>query len=138
MDDSFEPGRMLKGHYSLLKVLRYSMELIRGDVSSNLEDCVANPFLLDLQDMGFLNPSIPLNDIILDKCKIDRKKARVKVASYQKHVQDYDNLICIGVDCRVDKDTLIYNEIEENGVKRLKKRGTRAPLNIYKRDGHFK
>ena len=39
VDDSFEPGRMLKGHYSLLKVPRYSMELIRGDVSSNLGAC---------------------------------------------------------------------------------------------------
>jgi len=121
VDDSFEPGRMLKGHYSLLKVPRYSMELIRGDVSSNLGACLANAFLLDLQDMGFLNPSIPLKDIILDKSKIDREKARVKVASHQKHVKDHDNLICIGVDCRVDKDTLIYNEIEENGVKKIKK-----------------
>lgn len=35
-DDSFDPGRQPKGPYSLLKVPRYSMELIRGDVSSNL------------------------------------------------------------------------------------------------------
>ena len=78
-----------------LKVPRYSMELIRGDVSSNLEACLADSFALDLQDMGFLNPSIPLEDI-LDKFKIDRENVRVKVTSCQKHV--HDNLICIGVD----------------------------------------
>ena len=76
------------------------MELIRCDVSSNLGACLTRAFLLDLKDMGFLNPNIPLKDVILDKSKIDREKARVKVTSQQKPVQDNDNLICIGVDCR--------------------------------------
>ena len=53
------------------------MELIRGNVSSNLGACLVNTFLLDLKDMGFLNPSIPLKDI-LDKCKIDRGKGMSK------------------------------------------------------------
>ena len=92
---------------------------------SNLGACLSNAFLLDLQDMGFLNPSIPLKDI-LDKSKVDREKARVKVTRHQKHVQDYNNLICIGVDCSVDKDTLLYKITEENGDKKiLKKQGTR-------------
>ena len=54
MDDTFEPGRKFKGLYSLLKVPRYSMELIRGDESSNLWACLANTFLLDIQYMHFL------------------------------------------------------------------------------------
>ena len=111
------------------------MELIRGDVSSNIGACLANAFLLNLKDMGFLNPSIPLN-----KSKIDREKARVKVTIHQKHVQDYNNLIYIGVNCKVDKDTLLYKEItEENGDKNFfKMQGTRSPLNIHRGDGHFK
>ena len=139
MDDSFDPGRKLKRPYSLLKVPRYSWNLFGGDVSSNLGDCLANAFLLDLKDIGFLYPSIPLKDIILDKSKIDREKARVKVTRYQKHVHGYDNLICIGVDCRVDKDTLLYKEMtEENSDKKIKKKqGIRAPLHIHKRDGLF-
>ena len=92
------------------------MELIRGDVLPNLRACLANAFLLNLKDMGFLNPSIPLKDIILDKSKIDREKVTI----HQKHVQDYDNLICIGVDCRVDKNILLCKEItEENGEKTI-------------------
>ena len=35
-DDSFQPGGKFKGPYRLLKVPRTSMELIRGDVSSNI------------------------------------------------------------------------------------------------------
>ena len=98
------------------------MELIRGDILSNLEARLANAFLLDLKDMGFLNPSTPLKDIILDKFKIYREKATVKVSSHQKHVQDNDNLIHTGVDSRVDKDMLLYKEItEENSDEKILK-----------------
>ena len=48
---------------------------------------------------------------------------RVKVTIHQKHVQYYDNLIYIRVDCKVDKDILLYKEItEENGDKKIKKK----------------
>ena len=68
--------------------------------------------------MGLLHPSINFKDII-DKSKTDRKKARVKVTSYQKHVQNYENLIWIGVDCRIDKVILQYKEVtEENGERK--------------------
>ena len=72
--------------------------------------------------MFFFNPSNPLKDIILDKSKIDKEKASVKVTSLQKHVQDYDSLICIRVNCRLDKDILLYKEItEENSDKKILK-----------------
>ena len=87
------------------------MDLIRCDVSSSLGACLANTFLLDLKDMNFLNPSILLKDIIQDRSKIDREKARVKVTSQQKHVAEtMTNLICIGVDYRVDKDTFAVQD----------------------------
>ena len=89
---------------------------------------LGHAFLLDLNHMGLLHPSINLKDIIIDKSKIDREKAKVKVSSHQKHAQNYENLICIGVDCRVDKDTLQYKEVtEEKKVKKnLKARDQRA------------
>lgn len=130
-DDSFDPGRQPKGPYSLLKIPRYSMELIRGDVSSNLGACLANAFLLDLKHMGLLHPKLNLKDIILDKSKIDREKARIKLSSHVKHVHQNENLVCVGIDCRVDKDTLQYKEVvDENGEKQR----IRAPLNFHQRN----
>ena len=52
------------------------MELGGGEVSSNLGACLVNTFLLDLQVMDFLNPSISLKDIILDKSKINWEKSK--------------------------------------------------------------
>ena len=43
-----------------------------------------------------------------------------------KHVQEHEGLVCIGVDCRVDKDPLEYKEfIEENDGKHVAK--TKGP-----------
>ena len=50
------------------------------------------------------------------KLKWKKKTAR------QKHDQSMENLICIGVDGRMDKDNLLYKEIVlENGQKTTKK-----------------
>ena len=67
--------------------------------------------LLDLKAMGLLIPSININDIIIDKCKVDRAKTKVKTTAQEKHGQSMENLICIAVDGRMDKDTLLYKEI---------------------------
>ena len=67
--------------------------------------------LLDLKAMGLLIPSININDIIIDKCKVDRAKTKVKTTAQQKHDQSMENLICIVVDGRMDKGTLLYEEI---------------------------
>lgn len=56
--------------------------------------------LLDLKAMGLLIPNINIGDIIIDKCK-------VKTAQ-QKHDGIVENLICIGVDGRMNKDTFLY------------------------------
>ena len=61
----------------------------------------------------------------LDKSKIDREKARIKLSSHVKHVQEHEGLVCVGVDCRVDKDTLQYKVVEENGGKHVVK--TKGP-----------
>ena len=62
------------GAYSFLKTPRFSMELIRGDISSNLGANLGNAFLLDLQAMNLLKPDLDLKQIFLDKSKIDREK----------------------------------------------------------------
>ena len=87
--------------------------MIRGDVSSNLGASLANAFLLDLQAMGLLNPSVDIKNIILDKSKIDNAKERTKTNAHQKHIDKTEKNICIGVDGRQDKNTLLYKEIVE-------------------------
>ena len=66
------------------------MELIRHDASSSFEAWLTNAFLLDLQHMSLLHPSMSLKDIIIDK--YTGKKARKKVISHFNYVQNYENL----------------------------------------------
>lgn len=50
----------------------------------------------------------------------------MKETAQQKHEESVGNLICIGVDGRLDKDTLKYKEVvDENGLKSVKK--TKSP-----------
>ena len=50
------------------------MELIRGNVSSNLGASLPNAPLLDLQAMDLLRPGVDVKDVVLDKSKIERRK----------------------------------------------------------------
>ena len=61
--------------------------------------------------MSLLIPSINIKDIIIDKCKVDRAKTKMKSTAQQKQDHSMENLICIAVDERNDKDTLLYKEI---------------------------
>ena len=58
----------------------------------------------------------------------------MKTNAYEKHNENVENLLCIGVDVRTDKDTLHYKEsVEENGSKILKKaKGPECHLTITK------
>ena len=58
----------------------------------------------------------------------------MKTNAYEKHNENVENLLCIGVDGRTDKDTLHYKEsVEENGSKILKKaKGPECHLTITK------
>ena len=69
------------GTYNLLETPRYAMELIRGNVSSNLGASLANALLLDLQAMDLLRHGVDVKDVALDKSEIDREKGRMKVKS---------------------------------------------------------
>ena len=54
------------------------MELIRGNVSSNLGASLTNALLLHLQVMDLLRPGVDVKDLVLDKSKIGRKKVEWK------------------------------------------------------------
>ena len=78
-DDGFKPERQFKKPYSLrdlLKVPRYSIDLIRGNISSNLGDFLVNAILLQLQHIRFLHPIINLKDIIIDELKLNKAKSK--------------------------------------------------------------
>ena len=70
--EEFKPVREPSGTYNLLKTPTYAMELIRGNVSSNLGASLANALLLDLQAMDLLRPGVDVKDVALHKSKTDR------------------------------------------------------------------
>ena len=76
-EEYLQPKSHPKGPYSLIIFPRYAPELVRGDISSNLVASLANALFLDLKAMGLHIPSIDINDIIIDKCKVDRAKTKV-------------------------------------------------------------
>lgn len=73
-------------------VSRYAMEIVKYRPMSGYGILI--PFILKLQDKGFLRPSLTRMNII-DRQKIVREMPRVKVITYQRHVQNHEN-ICVG------------------------------------------
>ena len=90
---------------------RMGMELVRGEVSSRLGAAIGNSLILDLHSAGFLKPDLDLEEVLLDKSKLDRQKKNVKetTATRQKREPDNFHLQCVGFDGRNDDNTLIIN-----------------------------
>ena len=89
--------------------------------------------------MDLLIRNININDIIIDKCKVDRAKTKVKTTVQEKHDQSIENLICIAVDGRMHKDTLLYKKnVEENGQKTMKKLRDQNTIKLLQRRHHMK
>ena len=59
--------------YNLTKIPRYALQLVRGDISSNLGASLSHALLLDLRDMGLLIPNIDIKNIYMDKRKIEQR-----------------------------------------------------------------
>ena len=70
--------------------------------------------------MDLLIPSININDIIIDKCKVDRAKSKEKTTAQQKHDQSME---LMGEWIRTH--SCIRKFVEENGQKTMKK--TKGP-----------
>lgn len=83
------------------------MELVRAECSSRLGAALGNALMHDLQH--FFKPEINLSKIILDKCKLDRAKSNVKVICEDIEKQR-SKFCCIGVDGKIDSDTLTFKE----------------------------
>ena len=84
--------------------------------------------------MGFLIPSININNIIIDKCKVDRAKTKGKTTAQQKHDQNMENLIWIAVMAEwIRTHCCIRKFVEENRQKTMKKtKGTECHLTFTK------
>ena len=56
------------------------MELIRGDLSSSLGAAFGNALLFGIKHL--LQPHVDINEILIDKSKIDKAKSKLKVIKY--------------------------------------------------------
>ena len=59
--------------YNLIKIPRYALEFVRGDIFSNLGASLAHALLLDLRAIGLFIPNIDIKNIYMDKCKIEQR-----------------------------------------------------------------
>lgn len=112
-DDSSEqwqPNKNPSGSYNLVKFHRFAMELVRGECSSTLGAALGNALLQDIKHL--LRPEVDANNLMMDKCKLDRAKAKVKLISEDVVTQDKTNIVCIGIDGKVDLNTLTYVEVK--------------------------
>ena len=53
-------------------------------------------------------PHVDINEILIDKSKIDRAKSKVKVISEVRQLEGKTQAICVGVDSKIDEKTLDY------------------------------
>ena len=63
----------LQVFFHLTKIPRYTLELVRGDIFSNLGASLAYALLLDLRAIGLFIPNIDIKNIYMDKCKIEQR-----------------------------------------------------------------
>jgi hypothetical protein len=106
--DEWQPDNMPVDPYSLVKFPRYAMELVRGECSSTLGAALGNALLHDIRHL--LRPEVDVSSIMMDKCKLDRAKAKVRVISEGIASHEKTKLICVGIDGKVDDNTLTYSE----------------------------
>ena len=62
------------------------MELVRNECSSNLGAALANALLHDIKHLILRNDA-DINHILIDKCKLDKAKAQVKIVSESKGLE---------------------------------------------------
>ena len=96
------------------------MELVRAECSSSLGAALGNALLHDIKHL--LRPEVDINQILIDKCKLDRAKSKVRVISEKVESETKTHLVCMGVDGKLDDKTLTYKETEaQEGGNVLKK-----------------
>ena len=98
--------------YNIIKLNRFAMELIRGDLSSSLDAALGNALLCDIKHL--FQSHVDINEILKDKSKIDRAKSKVKVISEVRQLEGKTLAICGGIDSKTDEKTLDYKETEDD------------------------
>ena len=82
------------------------MELIRGDLSSSLGAALGNALLFSIKHL--LQPHVDINEILIDKSKIDRAKSKLKVIREVRQLEGKTQAICVGVDSKIGEKTLDF------------------------------
>ena len=75
-------NKTIKSSYNVLKLLRSATELVRGNCSSTLRAALANALFYDIKHL--LRNDVKIEKILLDKCKLDRAKANIRVVCDEK------------------------------------------------------
>ncbi|XP_065681356.1 uncharacterized protein LOC136095023 [Hydra vulgaris] len=91
------------GKYNLVKLSKFAMELVRNECSSNVGAALAKALLHDIKHL--LKNDVDIKDILIDKCKLDRAKSKVKIVSEEVDSEQKKQLICLGVDSKLDQIT---------------------------------
>ena len=108
----WEPTPKPTSEYSTIKFPSFALELVRGDCSSSLGAALGNALLHDIRHL--LKPDVDLRHIIMDKAKLDRAKAKIKVIGDKLQAAEKSNCICLGVDSKIDENTLTYEEVQSD------------------------
>ena len=92
------------------------MELIRGNQSSFLGAALENALLLDIKH--FFQFHVDINEILIDKSKIDIAKSKIKVISGVRQLIGKTQAICVGVDSKIMDYNATEDEIGNNILKK--------------------
>ncbi|XP_047131321.1 uncharacterized protein LOC124810448 [Hydra vulgaris] len=95
------------------------MELVRNECSSNVGAALANALLHDIKHL--LKDDVDIKDILIDKCKLDRAKSKVKTVTEDVDSEQKKQLICLGVDGKLDQITKTSKIINSPQGEVLKK-----------------
>ena len=95
----WKPKSKRTGEYSTVKFPFFARELIRGDCSSSLSAALGNALIHDI--IHFSKPKVDLRHIVIDKAKLDRAKAKIKLIGDKLQATEKSNCICLSVDSKI-------------------------------------
>ena len=78
-------------------------------LSSSLGAALGNALLFDIKRL--FQPHVDINEILIDKSKIDRAKSKVKVIREVRQLEGKTQATCVGVDNKIDEKTLDYFDL---------------------------
>ena len=81
----------------------------------SLGAALGNAFLFGIKHL--FRPHVDIDEILIDKSKIDRAKSKVKVISEVRQREGKTPAICVGVDSKIDEKTLDYFDLSFMDLK---------------------